>query len=133
MIIDSSVFVAIERAGGRPDFSPWQPYGRMMISTIVASELLIGVHRASPASRRRSRHDFVEGVLAGMPLVDFDLGAARAHARLFAELAGAGQQIGAHDLIIAATAISREAAVLTCNVRDFSRVPDLKTLAFPGP
>lgn len=36
-----------------------------------------------------------------------------------------GVKIGAHDLIIGATAIARGDTVLTLNRRDFSRIPGL--------
>jgi predicted nucleic acid-binding protein len=37
--------------------------------------------------------------------------------------------IGAHDLIIAATALSHGCAVLTTNAAEFARVPGLEVLA----
>jgi hypothetical protein len=55
--------------------------------------LLHDVHRAAPEHRAR-REAFVEGVLAAFPPFAFDLLAARAHARLWAELALAGNRRG---------------------------------------
>jgi hypothetical protein len=49
---------------------------------------------------------------------------ARTHARLWAQLA-AGTPVGAHDLLIAATALAHGYAVLTDDPRDFGRVPGL--------
>jgi tRNA(fMet)-specific endonuclease VapC len=94
------------------------------IASITASELLHGVHRAS-AEHRARREVFVEAVLAAFPPLPFDLLAARAHARLWAELAASGKDIGAHDRLVAATAIAAGWRVGTANIRHFERIPAL--------
>jgi tRNA(fMet)-specific endonuclease VapC len=38
--------------------------------------------------------------------------------------------IGAHDLMIAATALAHGCAVLTENIKEFSRVPGLEAFSF---
>jgi tRNA(fMet)-specific endonuclease VapC len=98
------------------------------IAAITASELLHGVHRATPGHRAR-REAFVEAVLAGFPPVSFDLLAARAHARLWATLAAAGLDIGAHDRLVAATAIAAGWRVGTANLRHFDRITGLDVIA----
>jgi tRNA(fMet)-specific endonuclease VapC len=45
---------------------------------------------------------------------------------------GAGKMIGAHDLLIAATALAQGHAVLTQNAKDFKRVPGLTVLTLPS-
>jgi predicted nucleic acid-binding protein len=105
----------------------------VFISVVTVSELLVGVHRADTKSRRDKRAAFVEGILAGIPVLDFTTQVARLHAGLHAELMGQGQVIGAHDLIIAATAKRHGMSSLTDNVVEFSRVPGLKVIPFePG-
>jgi tRNA(fMet)-specific endonuclease VapC len=94
------------------------------ISAITASELLHGVHRATP-ERRPRREAFVELVLDAFPPLPFDLLTARAHARLCAGLAAAGADIGAHDRIVAATAIANGWRVATANLRHFDHIPGL--------
>jgi predicted nucleic acid-binding protein len=54
---------------------------------------------------------------------------ARVHAEIWAELAGAGQPICAHDLWIAATALAHGLAVATGSPADFERVPGLEVIA----
>lgn len=78
----------------------------------------------SPARKAR-REAFVEAVLEAIPVLPFDLLAARVHARLSAELAAAGRSIGAHDLLIAATALAHGYAVATENPKHFRAVPGL--------
>jgi len=128
-LIDSSVFIALERRGlSLGALAAAIPDEPIALSSMTASELLIGVHRADSPERRSRREAFVEAILLAIPIVPFDLRVARTHARLFAELAGVGQPIGAHDLIIAATAVANGLAVLTDNLRHFDRVPGLRVL-----
>jgi tRNA(fMet)-specific endonuclease VapC len=129
VIIDTNVFVHWERGGHAIDFSRWQDHGDAAISVITVSELLVGVHRADTELRRKKRLAFVESVFAALPIYDFTMEVARVHAELLAILTARGEMIGAHDLIIAATAKYRGDGVLTTNVGDFRRVPGLKVVA----
>ena len=60
--------------------------------------------------------------------MDFDLNVARTYAEVWVNLRSRGQMIGAHDMLIAATAVAYDYAVLTDNVRDFERVRGLRLL-----
>ena len=53
---------------------------------------------------------------------------ARRHAELWAELAIEGMMIGAHDMLIGATALARGDALATLNQREFSRIAGLRLL-----
>ncbi len=129
-LIDTSVLIALERrrlplgalAGAVPDGLDMP----LALAGVTASELLVGVHRADTPERRLRRGAFVEALLETIPVLAFDLRVARTHARLWAQLAAAGTQVGAHDLMIAATALAHGYAVLTDNPRDFGRVPGLE-------
>ena len=135
-LLDTTVFIELERAVRRlpPDHAMTEVTARLTrqlgpaeetaIAAITASELLHGVHRATPEHRPR-REAFVEAVLAAFPPLPFDLLAARCHARLWAELAAAGTDIGAHDRIVAATAITAGWKVATANIRHYGRIPGL--------
>lgn len=125
-LIDSSVVITLERRGLRPSALEAAAANEpVAIASITASELLVGVYRAQIPERRSQREAFVEAVFSAFPILPFDLPIARLHARLGAELMVAGQPIGAHDLLIAATALTYGYAVLTENLRDFRRVPGL--------
>lgn len=100
---------------------------------ITTSELLVGVHYAKNDTQKTRRSAFVESILAKIPVLNFETKEARIHAGLFAILAKQGKMIGAHDLIIAATAIVHNCAVLTENTSEFKRVPGLETLSFVKP
>ena len=91
-------------------------------SIIVAAEIRYGL--AKGASLRLQRQaDRILGVLDILPLeppVDSHYGAIRA------ALDRAGQPICANDLLIAAHARCLNLILVTANVREFSRVPDLQ-------
>ena len=126
LIVDSSVFIGIERQGRSPDaLTSIDPDELVAVAAITASELLAGVYRADSLERRLRREAFVGAVLELIPVVPFDLRVARTYAQLWAQRAAEGNQIGTHDLLIVATAIAYGYAVLTDNVRDFDRVPGL--------
>lgn len=126
VLIDTSVLVHVERRGHTLDHAVGdQDRG---ISVITASELLHGVHRAQTGAARTRRAAFVEHLLAAIEPLPITLAVARAHAEIWAELESNGNLIGAHDLWIAATALSHGMEVATANVRDFERVPGLSVL-----
>lgn len=128
-LIDSSVLIAAERGdlavrekltGNREE--------SIALAAISASELLHGVHRAAGAAQRSRRQAFVEQLLSAIPVMPFDLVVARLHAELWARLAAKGVQVGAHDLLIAATAIATGYRVATRDERSFPRIPGLPTV-----
>ena len=125
-LIDASVLIAAER--GELDLDrllPAQAGEEVALAAITASELLHGVHRAKRPKDRLRRAAFVEGLLAHVPVLAFDLVVARVHARLWAELASKGRMVGAHDLLVGATALATGGRVATRNLREFRRIPGL--------
>jgi predicted nucleic acid-binding protein len=64
-------------------------------------------------------------VLATVDVRTYDLVIARTHGRLSAHLAGAGTPVGAHDLIIASTAVALDWTVVTRDERSFKKIPGL--------
>ena len=124
-LIDSSVLIAAER--GRVDLEPVLAVGPdepVGIAAITASELLHGTHRLSGVRLTQARA-FVEKWLGILPIVPFDLRSAHAHAALAADLGRKGTPMGAHDLMIAATAVQLGYAVATRDRRSFGRVDGL--------
>jgi tRNA(fMet)-specific endonuclease VapC len=131
VLIDASILIEAER--GRLDLEPHvaqRPEEEFFLSVITASELLHGVHRAVQPEVRTKRSAFVEAILERFPLLPVDIGTARAHAQVWAELAATGQMIGAHDLWLAATCIAHGLTMVTANVREFARVPGLAVEAW---
>lgn len=128
-LIDSSVLIAAERAKvGFEALLAGHADVEIAIAAITASELLHGLHRAAKPAQRAHREAFVESVLAVVPVVPFDLVTARIHASLWAHLAAKGVSLGAHDLLIGATAIAVGFDVATRDKRSFPKIPGLKIL-----
>jgi tRNA(fMet)-specific endonuclease VapC len=139
-LLDTTIFIEFERAVRTlpADSAMTEVTARLTkqlgeteetgIAAITASELLHGVHRAT-AQHLPRREAFVEAVLAAFPPLPFDLIAARAHARLWADLAASGRDVGAHDRIVAATAIAAGWKVATANIRHFDHIQGLEAVA----
>lgn len=129
LLIDSSVLVAAERErthlqtvlAGTEDES-------VAISVITASEMLHGIQRARTVGQVGRRQQFVSFVLELFPIIPIDLEVARHHVRTWAALQARGELIGAHDLLIAASALAFGYGVITFNVGEFARVPGLRVL-----
>jgi tRNA(fMet)-specific endonuclease VapC len=101
------------------------------ISVITVSELLHGALRGG-AEQRARRRAFVEHLLAGLEALPVTEPIARVHAEIWAGVAARGDLIGAHDLWIAATAITHGLGVATRNAADLGRVPGLRVVSPEG-
>ncbi len=127
LILDTDVLIRAERMTDPIDFGKWSHHGEAFISAITCSELLVGVHLANTEARRLKRAAFVEGLLRVLQALPFDIDVARVHAQLLASLPR-NVTLGAHDLIIGATALRYGYPVLTGNVEDFQRMPGITVI-----
>jgi tRNA(fMet)-specific endonuclease VapC len=91
-------------------------------SIIVAAELRFGA--AKSGSTRIS--DRVDLILSALDVLPLEPPADRHYGAIRQQLSVRGTPIGANDLLIAAHARALDLAVVTANVREFSRVPGLK-------
>lgn len=121
VLIDTSVFVALERRNADLATLGNRLTEDLSLSTVTVAELFAGVWRADNPIRRRRR----EAIVEGMRVIPFDLTSARLHAELWASLVYAGKSVGQHDLLIASTALAHGYDVLTENLREFANVPRL--------
>lgn len=123
LIVDTGVLVRQERS---PEASTVSigPEDDVSIAAITAAELLVGVHRAD-GERRTARRAFVDRVLEVVPVVEYGMSVARAHADLLAHTAQSGRPRGAHDLIIAAIARAEGRILVTTDRRAFDDLPDV--------
>ena len=94
------------------------------VSSIVLYELWYGVARSA---RRRENAERLRVFLSGgIEVSAFDEEDAKTAGELRATLEGAGTPIGPYDLLIAAQALRSGATLVTANVAEFTRVPDLQ-------
>jgi tRNA(fMet)-specific endonuclease VapC len=94
----------------------------LAIPSVVAYEIEYGTLK-NRSSRRRT---IVAELLAGLVQVPFDHKAAQEAARIRVDLEAKGHVIGPLDLLIAGTAASRGATLVTNNIKEFSRVKGLR-------
>jgi tRNA(fMet)-specific endonuclease VapC len=128
LILDTCVIIQAEKKATSINFDQWTSYENAYLTAITISELLVGVHRADSEARRIRRSAFVEAIINQIPVIDFTAEVARIHAEIYSYLLDKKQLIGAHDLIIAATALAHGCSLLTNNTREFKRIPGLNVL-----
>lgn len=127
LILDTSVLIAAEKKHlDLLGFFAAHPDETFFLAAITTSELLHGVIRAQPTIRKNTRAAFVEALLAEIDALDFDSAVARRHAELWAKLEKKGLMIGPYDLLIAATCLHYDYALVTLNTAEFRQVPTLR-------
>jgi len=90
-------------------------------SIVVACELRFGAaKKSSPSLSER-----VEEILETLEVLPLDRGADRHYAGIRSHLARLGTPIGPNDLLIAAHALALGLTLVTANVEEFGRVPQL--------
>ena len=99
-------------------------HGQMCISSITWGELVYGAERSSQPERNLAD---IEGMAARLEIAPFDSLAATHFGQLRAELYGAGQPIGPYDMMIAGHARALGLVLVTNNLKEFERVPGLRT------
>jgi len=103
LIIDTGVLIASERA--RAELAAViTEEDDLVVAAITVAELRTGIELATEA-HRAARSEFLVRVLETFPVEPYELTTAEAHGRLLAHVHRSGTKRGAHDLIIAATAV----------------------------
>jgi predicted nucleic acid-binding protein len=130
LLIDSTVFVTAERRAETAEAvvtGLLDEYGNveLALSVMSAGELLHGCWRAESPARRARRTEFVEAILAAVPVVPLTLAIARLYGELDARFVTQGRRLPTSDLLIACTALHREDDIVTGNPRHYDRIPDL--------
>lgn len=105
----------------RHKFNATQDLG---ISTIVYAELCYGIEN-SDSQKKVQRWQQLELFIQNLTIADWSKEAAKHYGAIRAVLKRQGALIGNNDLLIAAHARSLNAILVTNNVREFNRVPNL--------
>lgn len=92
------------------------------ISAMTLFELYYGVGRVADTAAEREK---IETVLASKPVHPADTAVMRKAGRMAGQLASEGAPVADGDVIIGATAAVVDEPVLTRNVDDFERLPDV--------
>lgn len=99
-------------------------YGQFCISSVTAMELVFGAEKSSNVERNLA---VIEGFMARLDVLEYDKTAAIQTAQIKAELAKKGTPIGAYDVMLAGHARSQGLIMVSNNLREFSRVPGLRS------
>lgn len=91
-------------------------------SVVVAAELRFGAQKRASAQLTAQ----VAAILSAIQIMPLEEPADHFYAQLRASLEERGASIGPNDMLIAAHALALECAVVTANVREFSRLLGLK-------
>jgi tRNA(fMet)-specific endonuclease VapC len=95
---------------------------RMAISSITLSELMYGAEKSLNTDKNL---EAVEEFVSHLEILPYDAKASQHYGQLKAALEKKGQIIGENDIHIAAHAISHGLILVSSNVREFKRVPNL--------
>jgi tRNA(fMet)-specific endonuclease VapC len=95
---------------------------RMAISSITLSELFYG---AEKSLNRDKNLEAVEEFVSHLDVLPYDAKASQHYGQIKATLEKKGQIIGENDIHIAAHATSQGLILVSNNVREFKRVPNL--------
>lgn len=93
------------------------------ISVITFAELQYGVERSSS---KKFNREIVDDFVSHLFIVLWDKNSAIQYGKLRNTLSTKGTPIGNMNLMIASHALSRVYTLVTNNVKEFARVPDLK-------
>ena len=96
--------------------------GSIALSSISAAELAYGVSKSGSSRNREALALF----LAPLGLLPFDESVIWHYGLIRTQLEKQGTPIGPMDTMIAAHALSKGLTLVTNNLREFERVPDLK-------
>ncbi len=99
------------------------PPSEIGIPTIVVYELEVGIAKSGSPRKRRAQLDVIMGLVS---ILSFGREEAMASARLRAGLERAGSPIGPMDTLIAGTALSQGAVLVSRNLAEFERIRDLR-------
>ena len=99
------------------------PLVQQCVSVVTLAELLYGLELAS--KKKANRQAFDE-LMRHLSVLQWNETAAAHYADIRYSLRSTGKQLATNDLFLAAHARSLDAVMVTNNVKDFSRVRDLR-------
>lgn len=129
-ILDTSTVILLPRIS-----SPEKLPGIPLISAITLAELSVGPLATNDEKERSARLAHLQQAEADFEPLAFDAAAARAFGRVASSLRQRGRKpiARAYDALIAATALSNDLPIYTCNPRDFEGIDNLTVVAVPHP
>jgi len=125
IIVDTDVLVDYLR-GRQPWeslYSKWRKKAKVLLTSIVAFELLLG---AKLSSKREERLSEVQSLLDQHEISSFDADAAHVASDIGTELRKKGQTMEVRDLLNASICVAKHMPILTKNRSHYERVSALR-------
>jgi tRNA(fMet)-specific endonuclease VapC len=97
--------------------------GDVFISSVTVAELQYGVEKSAAKEKNASA---LEAFLLPLVILPFDLDSALVYGKIRTILERQGTPIGGMDMLVAAQAIAHDYTLITHNMKEFQRIPDLK-------
>ena len=125
-MLDTNICIYIARRKPPEVFARFEKLktGEAVLSVVTYGELRFG---AAKSKRRDEVLKDLEELTSFLPVRVLPVAAAEEYGRLRSHLEEKGRPIGGNDLWIAAHASAEKLVLVTNNVREFARVPGLKT------
>ena len=95
----------------------------MSVSALTVMEIYYGL--ILNPSKAQKIQPIIEQFLDSINIIDFTNKEARSTASIRSALKKAGTPIGAYDILIGATALANGLTLVTSNIREFKRIPNL--------
>lgn len=125
VILDTGVLIGLERQRLALD-AVIADEDDLAVPAVVVAEFLRGVCLAATDAQRAERREFLDGLLATTPVEDYTRTVAEKHGELMAHVQRTGEPRGAHDLLIAATALATNRTLVTTDAKArFDELPGL--------
>lgn len=135
LLLDSSVLIAEERKGRNARQTLTEIATRaagedIAISVVTLIELAHGVARANTPERRSSRQQFLDELIAALPIHLVTIPIALRVGQMDGESTAKGIRVALPDLVIGVTALDLGYKVATANLRHFQMIPGLRIVPF---
>ncbi len=123
-MLDTNICIYVLRNHSNKLRHKFKAIKNICISSVTYAELCFGIENGD-SSLRGARWEQLDVFTQRLLINPWDEDAARHYGSIRALLTKQGMLIGNNDLLISAHARSMNAVLVTNNVREFSRVPDL--------
>lgn len=130
LLLDSTVLIAAERSGSNARQALTGIAVRaagedIALSVVTLMELAHGEARANTAQRQAMRRQFLDELMAAIPVHPVTTQAALRAGRIDGESSARGIRLPLSDLLICTTALELGYRVATANMRHFQMIPGL--------
>jgi tRNA(fMet)-specific endonuclease VapC len=120
---DTCIYIVKHKPAGTLKRFEQTRAGDVGMSVVTYLELVYGAYKSRHVEGNLTRIEQLSGLIPVLPL---DSSVGTHYGNLRTQLEGSGSRIGAHDLLIAAHALSLGLIIVTNNVREFGRIRGLR-------